>query len=188
MREAVELAITTDEGNGETADSARAHERQGANDGTGDDALGLAFRLQRDRLVELEGTSGRGHRALAGEDRAGLSCLLEASCDVHGVAARERAAFARRSDDDVAGVEADPQRKSAFEELSQPALHGECSVQRALGVVFQRSRRAERRHNRVAGELLDRPARALDLLGHCVVEAVEDRPRLLRILGVGERG
>jgi hypothetical protein len=67
-------------------------------------------------------------------------------------------------------------------------LHPERHVQRPLGVVLVRRRRAERRHHRVADELLDRPARPLDLCRHRVVEPVEQRPYPLRILVPGQRG
>ena len=53
-------------------------------------------------------------------------------------------------------------------------------MERALRVVLERAG-AEDRHHRVAGELLDRPARELDLLAHRVVEALELRADALRI-------
>src|SRR6266851_5785436 len=53
-------------------------------------------------------------------------------------------------------------------------------------MVLERSRRAERCHHSVARELLDRPAGALDFLQHCVVEALEQSSRALRILVTGE--
>ena len=46
-------------------------------------------------------------------------------------------------------------------------------MQRALRVILKGSRRAECRHHRVACELLNRPAGALDFLRHRIVEAVE---------------
>ena len=56
----------------------------------------------------------------------------------------------------------------------------------ALGVVLVCGRSTERGHHRVADELLDRAAGALDLGSHCVVEAVEHDPRPLRILRAPE--
>ena len=61
-------------------------------------------------------------------------------------------------------------------------------MQGPLGVVFESSRRAERGHHRVSGELLDRPAAPFDLLGHGLVETVEDEPCALGILLVSHRG
>jgi hypothetical protein len=65
--------------------------------------------------------------------------------------------------------------------------HGQRGVEGALGMVFEGGRYPERGHHRVAGKLLDRAAGALDLLGHGVVEAVEQRPRPLRVLRGAER-
>jgi hypothetical protein len=55
-----------------------------------------------------------------------------------------------------------------------------------LRVVLVRRRSAEGGHHRVADELLDRAARAVDLGSHRVVEAVEHRPRALGILSTPE--
>ena len=59
-------------------------------------------------------------------------------------------------------------------------------MQCALDVVFLGDRYAERRHHRVAGELLDRAAGAGHFFSHRVVEPVEHRPRLLGVLGAAE--
>ena len=75
-----------------------------------------------------------------------------------------------------------PIRSCSRAEDSEPAQHRQRRVQRALGVILQRGGRAERGHDRIAGELLDRPAGALDLRRHRVVEAVEDDARPLGIL------
>src|SRR5205823_14740102 len=56
-----------------------------------------------------------------------------------------------------------------------------------LGVVLVGHRCAERRHDCVAGELLDRAAGGSDLGGHLVVEPVEKGARPFRILLVGKR-
>ena len=72
----LELLIATDEREPEAADAARTHERQCAHEPARDDALGLSFRLDRDRRIELEGTAGGRDRALADEDLAGCGRLL----------------------------------------------------------------------------------------------------------------
>jgi hypothetical protein len=64
----------------------------------------------------------------------------------------------------------------------QSTLHSEPSVQRPLGMILERSRRAEHRHDPVSGELLDRATRPLDLLHHGVVEALETDSNPLGIL------
>ena len=64
----------------------------------------------------------------------------------------------------------------------EPPQHRERRVESALGMVLERGRSAERRHDGVARELLDRPAGRLDLGRHRVVEPVEQRPRPFGIL------
>ena len=144
----------------QSADAPRPHERERADEPPAGDAAGLALRLDRRRLVELEGAARCRDRALADEDLARAGRLLEPCGDVDGVAGHERAALPRPADDDLAGVHADAQRERVAEELVEPPLHREGGVQRALRVVLVRGRSAERRHHRVADELLDafRPA------------------------------
>jgi len=90
-------------------------------------------------------------------------------------------------DNHIAGVDADTQLELPVEQLRKPTLHRERSVQCPLGVIFERTRCAECSHHGVARELFDRPAGALDFLGHRVVETLEQSSRALRILGTGER-
>ena len=92
-----------------------------------------------------------------------------------------------RPDDDLARLDADPEREHAVEVGSEPALHRERRVQRPLGVVLVRLGNAEDRHHRVARELLDRAAGAADLVRHRVVEPLQQRPRALRVLLFPER-
>ena len=55
-------------------------------------------------------------------------------------------------------------------------------------MVFERFRRAERGHDRIPRELLDRPSCRLDLGGHRVVEALQPGAGALGILVAGGRG
>ena len=146
----------------------------------GDAAL-LPFRLDRPRLAELERAADEGRGALPDEYVAGLRRLFEARGHVDRVAGRERAALARAADRDLAGIDADPQREPAAEELLQPLLHPEGDLQRPLGVVLLGCGRAEHGDDRVADELLDRSAAERDLRLHRVVEAVEQVARVLRV-------
>src|SRR5439155_11576565 len=52
----------------------------------------------------------------------------------------------------------------------------------------ERRGRTERCHHGVPGEFLDGPADAVDLPGHGLVEAVEQRPGPLRVLRAAELG
>jgi len=119
-------------------------------------------------------------------ERHAAATLNDWFSDVDGVASHERAALARATGDDLAGLDADPELERAAERL-EPAVHRERGMQRTLGVVFVRLGDAEDGHDRVAGELLDRTARADDLDGHRIVEALEQRAGPLRILLLAER-
>ena len=180
------LGLPADERPAQPADSARAHQRQRTHEPAALEPSGLPFRLDRHRLPELEGAARREHGALAGEDLAGRGGLLEPRTDVHGVAADERAAFARTADDHLSRVHPDPQRQPVAEQLAEPTLHRKRCMQRALGVVLLRRRRPERGHDRVSHELLDSPTDALDLCRHRFVEAVEQRACPLGILRIRE--
>jgi hypothetical protein len=100
----------------------------------------------------------------------------------------ERAALPRLAHDDLARVDSDPQRQSPAEGIGQATLHRKRCMQRPLGVVLLRGRRAEGGHHRVANELLNRATRARNLQRHRVVEAVEQCARPLGVLPVGELG
>ncbi len=83
--------------------------------------------------------------------------LLEASGDVDRVAGDERLTLA--ADDDLARVDADPRLEPV---LRDRRAHLRRSADRAQRVVLVRDGDPEDRHDRVADELLDRPAVPLD--------------------------
>ena len=60
-------------------------------------------------------------------------------------------------------------------------------MKRPVGVILERRRSAKRGDDGVADELLDRSAHVRDLDSHCVVEAIEERPRPLCIGRICER-
>ena len=138
--------------------------------------------------AELERSRDRSDGALAGEHLARLRRLLETIGDVDDVSCDEGPSFVRDADDDVPGVHSDAKLELAVEETLHPLLHRERGMQRALSVVLERSRSTEHRHHGVAGELLDGPARQLDLLAHRVVEGLEMHPHALRIAVAGVLG
>ena len=61
---------------------------------------------------------------------------------------------------------ADSHRETLPDQLAEPALHRECRMQRALGMILVRFGDAEDGHDRIASEFLDRATGASDLLGH----------------------
>ena len=184
----LELVVASDEDAAKAAHAPWPHRPQRTLDAVRHHAPRLALRLDRTRSREGErARSGRGS-PLSGEHLARLGRLLEPIGDVHGVTRDERASLASRADDDVARVDSDAKLERAGEQLAHPLLHRERRVQRALGVILERGRRAEHRHHRIAGELLDRAAGELDLGAHRVVEPLELYPHALRIAVTGERG
>src|ERR671936_77575 len=70
-------------------------------------------------------------------------------------------------------------------ELESPAGRGHGALTGKDHSWAGRLLQASGRHDRVAGELLDRPAGAVDFLRHRIVEAFEQNARALRILGTG---
>src|SRR5438034_9274931 len=102
--EELELRLTPDEHGLPPPDSPRPHQVDRADKSAATDAAGLALRLDRRRLLELERATDSGHRSLTGEDLPRLGRLLQARRHVHGVAGQERAAGPRRADDHLAGV------------------------------------------------------------------------------------
>jgi hypothetical protein len=177
-----ELGVASDENRVEPADSARTLERERAQESAARNALSLSLHGDHRRLVELERPANRLDGPLADDDLAGRGALLQAGADVDCVSGDERASLARRADDDAARVHADTELELLAEERAEPALHRQRGVESALGVILLGDRRAERRHDRVADELLDRPTGLLDLLGHGVVEPDQQGTRPLRIL------
>ncbi|HEX5469452.1 MAG TPA: hypothetical protein VFW80_10445 [Gaiellaceae bacterium] len=147
----------------------------------------LALRLERARLAELEGLADERGGALADEYLAGACRLLESRRDVHGIASRERAPFARAPDDDLASVHANPQREAVGKELPEALEHPQRGLQRPLRVVLLRGRSAEHGDDRVSDEFFDRPPAERDLSFHRVVEALEEIPGVFGIELAGER-
>ena len=96
--------------------------------------------------------------------------LLKARGDVHRLAGGERRL--RIVDDDLARLDADPRLET---ELVHLVEHRERRAHGARRVVLVRARHPERRHHRVAGELLDRAAVLLDALRRAV-EVLADAP------------
>ncbi len=183
----LELRAAADEGSRAATEAARAHQRQSAHERLRHDRLGFALRVDRECRPQLEGAVHRLGGSGADDGRTGLCRLLEPGSNVDRVAGDEGAALARLPCDDLTGVHTDAKLEPPVEHRLEALLHGERGVECPLGVVLERLRDAEDSHDRVAGELLDRPPGAVDLVGHRVVEALEQDARPLRILLLGER-
>ncbi len=116
-----------------------------------------ALELERARILDDEASSSEPVRGRPDEDLAGTSGLLEPRREVHRLARRERRL--RAVDDDLARLDSDA---SLELELVDRGANRERRADGAVGIVLMRLRHAERRHHRVAGELLDDPAVLVD--------------------------
>ena len=117
-------------------------------------------------------------------DRVRRGQLLHARRETHRVALRgvvHAQVVADLADDDLAGVETHAHREA--EPVSALHLAGvvgervaqlERRVAGALRVILVGDRRAEERHDAVAGELVDEALEALDALGEDPEEALHD--------------
>ena len=153
------------------------------------DRLGLPLHGHGARRREAEPRCGGGDGACADEDLAGRSRLLEPCGDVDRVPGDEEIPPRLARCDDLAGVEPDPQGERRRDWIGG---HGfterEGGAERAIGIVVVRLGDAEDRHDRVADELLDGPAAVTDHARGGGVIGGHDRPDVLGIAGVGERG
>jgi diketogulonate reductase-like aldo/keto reductase len=147
---------------------AHVHEPEGAN------GLRLSLERERRKLLDGDGVAGERHGLGADQNLARRGRLLQARGDVDGVPRRERLV---RPGDHLARVDAHPQLEAhavvPLELGAERRDHrGELvrGADGANGVVLVHDRHAEHGHHRVADELLDRAAVALD-----------DAPRLLEV-------
>ena len=92
---------------------------------------------------------------------------------------------APRAIERLAGRDPDAHLELAL--LGERLSDGERSANGSLGIVLVCDRRAEDRHDRVADELLDRPAEALELGAHARVVGLEQAPHVLGIHALGPR-
>src|SRR5262252_9306664 len=96
------------------------------------------------------------------------------------------------SDDDIAGVESDPDLDTCpvgvtrfFRVLLDRFLHAQRRVAGAHGMVLVGDGRAEERHDAIPHDLVHGAFKAVDRVHHALEHGVEDLPRLLGI-AVGE--
>ena len=152
----------------------------------------LSTNLARLWLAEDEGVPGGGIGSLAGKDGSRLGHLLQSSGDIDGVAGHH---VLVRCGHHLAGV--DPHangeanavlRLELGVQLRQSLEHLASGPQRPLGVVLPHDRDAKGRHDRVAHELLHRPAPGLDRRGHDREESLQEDAPALRVEAFAERG
>ena len=145
------------------------------------DRDGLALRVDRRRVPVLDRTVGRAPRRLADEHAVHGGRRLEPRSRVHDVAGDHRLPRLRprrEQHEGLAGVDGDPHIEAL---LDQGVPDREGSAHRALGIVLVGGGCAEDGHHRVADELLDLAAEALELGARAGVVRREQRPHILRV-------
>ena len=136
----------------------------------------------------VDGRAGCAVRRLVDEDAVHRRGALEASSGVDDVARGHALAgfgLGVEAHERLAGRDPDSQLELLLErELADRERCADC----ALGIVLVRGRCAEERHDRVADELLDGAAVALELGAHALVVGAQDRLDVLGIQRLGARG
>ena len=177
--EELELGLPADEGRRDGSRLRPAVDR--GERPVGGDRPAESPQLERAGVLCLDPALGEAVRCVPDQDLAGAGRLLKAGRDVDGRAGREgRVGLV---DDDLAGLDADPGLDA---ELVDVLDDPEGGANGALRVVLVRLRDPERRHDRVAGELLHRPAVGLDAAGDGVEERRDVPACDLRVL-VGDQ-
>ena len=132
---------------------------------------------------------------LPDEHLAGTGGLLEPRGDVDRVTGREPLSRGRVSDDHLAGVDAGASGEAnpvllgeLVVDASESLLHLERRPHGPEGVVLVDDRHSEHGHDRVADELLDRAAVALERRLHRAEVARHHPPQRLGIEPLSERG
>ena len=158
------------------------------------EAIGLAFqrqlvaRLQHDRVLD------QSPRRLADEDLARARRLLEPLRDVDGVSGDEHLAAGAVACDHLTAVDADadadPHLQLPLEllvQLGERLAELGRGAHRPQRVVLVQLRDAEDGHDRVADELLHRPAVPLEHDRHLLEEAGHHPPQRLRVEPLAQR-
>ena len=148
----------------------------------GGDRLGLALQLERLDRLGVDRVADEPERRLPDQDLAGLGRLLEPRRDVDGVAGGEPLLG---SGHDLARVDADAGLDA---QLGQRVAHLDRRAARPKRIVLVHLRNAEHGHDRVADELLHRPAVRLDDALHALEVAGEQGAQRLGVGRLAERG
>src|SRR5207247_355914 len=177
--EQLELVVAADE---RRHRDPREHSSIRAGRCPGPDRLIPATHLDRADVLDLDPAEREPMCRGAEQDLSRLGKLLEARCDVDRLAGRERRVAG--AGHDLSGLDSDAgaqlEALNAVEDLERGA-------NRALRVVLVRLGHAERGHDGVAGELLDRPAVGLDAARHLVEEPRDTATHDLRVARGDER-
>ena len=112
----LELRVAPDEGPRAAAQAARPHQRQRADERLRDHGLRLALRVDLERRPELEGAAHGLGGPRADDDRAGRAACSSRAATLTASPVTNELPSRARPDDDLAGVDADPQLEPAVED------------------------------------------------------------------------
>ena len=150
------------------------------------DRCGLALEHVLARLLERDRGAGGAEGRLADEDGARRGDRLDPRGRVDHVARDHALVGGAQRDRRLAGEDARPRLDARAQDPDR--VHElERGPDRALGVVLVRGRRAPHGHDRVADELLDHAAVAVDDLAREVEVAGQRLAHELRVAFLGER-
>ena len=151
-------------------------------------ARALPFASIALRLSVLDRALGRAERRLVDEDAVRRGRRLQPRRGVDDVARGDplaRLGSGAERDERLAGRDPDADLELAVRR--ERVADRERRAHGALGIVLVRDRRAEDGHHRVADELLDGAAEALELGAHARVVGLEEPPHVLGVHRLGAR-
>ena len=179
----VELVLASDERRVEAARPPRAH-RCHLEHAPGRYRLRFSLERQRRQWLRRHRVADKPVRRLADEDLVGSGSLLEARCDIDGVAGDERLTFRGIARNHLAGVHAgaDPELDAPVPpellvQLGARIADLDRSSYRPVGVVLVQMRHAEDGDDRIADELLRRPAVTVDDRLHALEVTRHEPPK-----------
>jgi hypothetical protein len=138
--------------------------------------LGFAFGLDGGRVVVVDDLTGCPIGRLVDEDPVDRSSILETCGCVDDVArghSLARLGASVQPDERLSRRDGDPHLDIVL--LDRPLTNRKAGANGTLGIVLVGCRRAEERHDRVADELLDGAAVALELGAKALVIRAEER-------------
>ena len=182
-----QLAVAADEGRLETRRLQRPGASRRHSQGVEqDDRLGLALQLVGAHILVGDRRLRSALRRLTDQHRARLGRRLDTRRRVDQVAGDHALAPGAERDRRLAGEHAGARLQTGTE-LRHRGDEFERGAHRPLGVVFVRGRCAPDGHDRVADELLDRAAVALDHRPRRLEVLGEELPRFLGVPRLGQR-
>ncbi len=150
--------------------------------------LRLSLQFEWGERLDSDGVTDEAERLVTQDDLPRSCGLLEPRGDVHRVARREEMPAVYVAGDDLAGVDAGssldanaPFSLEVVVDVLEPRTHFGGGANSPQRIVLVEHRNAERRHDGIADEFLDRAAVVLDRLIDLVEIALHDPPHRLRV-------